>query len=78
MTHVTDRDPIDALTLAFAVDAWAQGDHEADIDLEAVLLDQGVIRPDEVIHELQPGAAGIHVVLDCGTEFTLTTDGQVL
>lgn len=83
MTHTTDRDPIDAQTLAFAVDAWLHGNHrdgdEADIDLEAVMLDQGVIGPDDVIHEFTPvpWAASIHVVLDDGTEFNMTSDGRV-
>lgn len=83
MTHITDRDAIDAQTLAFAVDAWMHGNHrdgdEADIDLEAVMLDQGVINPDEVIHEFIPRTmvGAIHVVLDDGTEFDMTSDGRV-
>lgn len=84
MTQTTDRNAIDVLTLAFAVDAWMHGDHrdsdEADIDLEAVMLDQGVINPGEVIHEFIPRTmvGAIRVVLDDGTEFDMTTDGQVI
>ena len=84
MTQTTDRDAIDAQTMAFAVDAWMHGNHrdddEADIDLEAVMLDQGVINPGEVIHEFipRPMVSAILVVLDDGTEFNMTTDGQVI
>lgn len=78
-TTTLDRDPIDPAVLEFAVNSWLAGPtDEDDIALEAVLLDQGVIRPDEVVHEFAQHAAGVHVVLDDGTEFILReSDGSV-
>lgn len=79
MTHTTDRDPIDPSVVAFAVNGWiAAPSDEADIELEAVLLDQGVLSPSDVVHEFAHHPAGMHVVLDDGTEFVLReSDGSV-
>lgn len=88
----TDRDPKDASALGAAVaayildarsvGAWSRADAR-DIAFEAVLLEQGVISPDDGIESIDillgSKIAGdyICVCLDDGAELSLHRDGRV-
>ena len=76
----TSRDP-DAL--GAAVSTWAateDGDHEADAAFEAVLLEQGVINPDEVVETLDDAEhtrPAVFVALAGGECFCAHEDGTI-
>jgi hypothetical protein len=89
LTH--DRHPTDPFAVGRAVSIWlshyspeSRGesettDDEADIALERVLLDQGVLSPADSAY-FEHEAAGhrlVHVILEDGTIFEVTTAGTV-
>lgn len=80
MTQTTDRNAINPEILAQAVATYRWND-EADIALEAVLLEQGVINPAEVIELIEPivneQLLGLFIQLTDGTMFSVTVGGAV-
>ena len=84
MTQTTDRDAINPEALAEAIATWrCDRSEEADIALEAALLEQGVITPDEAIEQIEAvrnGSSeiiGLFIRLDTDEMFTVDRDGQV-
>lgn len=81
MNTTTDRDAINPEALAAAVDAYRWNSDEADIALEAVLLEQGVINPSEAIDQIEPIVSdeliGLFIRLDDGTMFGISRGGAV-
>ena len=79
--NITDRDAIDPQALAAAVDAYRWNSDEADIALEAVLLEQGVISALEAIEQIEPivndQLIGLIIRLDTGEMFTVDREGGV-
>lgn len=85
----TDRDPQDATTLVTALAEWlashrgvgsSWGTDEADIALETVLLQQGVIAPDEAVSfDFDEDDSGVlRVTLEDGEIFGIALhDGSV-
>jgi len=60
-----NRDAANPAALAEAVLCWvATGGDEADMALEAVLLEEGVICPEDAIESIESGADGIVITLD--------------
>lgn len=83
-TTNTDRDAINPEALAEAITTWCcDRSDEADIALEAVFLEQGVITPDEAIEQIEAvrnGSSeiiGLFIRLDTDEMFTVDRDGQV-
>lgn len=76
-----DRDPIDPQALAAAVGAYRWNSDEADIALEAVLLEQGVISPSEAIEQIELVVSdqliGLFIRLDTDEMFTVDREGAV-
>jgi hypothetical protein len=84
MSQTTTRDPVSPFSLAVAVDAWLLGTgsaDERDIALEAVLLAEGVLSPDEAVQAFEPiGSSeilGLFVHLDNGAMFVVDRAGRV-
>lgn len=81
MTQTTDRDAINPEILAQAVAVYRWNDDEADIALEAVLLEQGVIAPHEIVELIEPivneRLLGLFIQLTDGTMFSVTVGGAV-
>lgn len=87
MTQITSRtqfDAIDPQALADAVLVYlvaAAGEaaitDEADIALEAALLEQGVIAPHEVITHIAADLFSVEIHLDDGSIFEVNISGQV-
>jgi hypothetical protein len=84
MTQTTDRDAINPQALAEAITTWrCDRSDEADIALEAALLEQGIITPDEAIEQIEAvrnGSSeiiGLFIRLDSDEMFTIDRDGQV-
>lgn len=84
MNQITDRDVINPEALAQAITVWrCDRSDEADITLEAVLLQQGVIAPHEAIEHIEAvrnGSSeivGLFIQLDDGAMFSIDRDGQV-
>ena len=84
MTQTTDRDAINPEALAEAITIWrCDRSDEADIALEAVFLEQGVITPDETIEQIEAvrnGSSeivGLFIRLDTDEMFTVDRDGQI-
>ena len=81
-TH--DRDAADPAVVAQALDAYLLGTgsaDERDIALEAVLLSEGVLSPDDAVELLQivvdgPEIRGLFVRLDSGAMFVLDREGR--
>lgn len=83
-TTNTDRDAINPQALAEAITVWrCDRSDEADIALEAALLEQGIITPDEVIEQIEAvrnGSSeiiGLFIRLESDEMFTIDRDGQV-
>ena len=83
-TH--DRDAADPAAVAQALDAYLSGTgsaDERDIALEAVLLSEGVLSPDDAVELLQivqdgPEIRGVCVVLEgCTTMLSISRTGVV-
>lgn len=70
----TDRDPSDQTAIEAALHAYntAADRDEADVALEAVLIEQGVIRPDEVIAHIEEGVGGVTITLEGSEVFTIS------
>jgi hypothetical protein len=80
MTQITDRDAADPQALASDVLLYLLADDsscEADIALEASLMEQGVINTDEVIDQMTREFFGVVVRLEDGTMFAVDTFGKV-
>jgi len=84
MNQTTDRDAINPQALAEAITVWrCDRSDEADIALEAVLLEQGIITPDEAIEQIEAvrnGSSeiiGLFIRLESDEMFTIDRDGQV-
>ncbi len=80
MTQITDRDAADPQALASDVLLYLLADEssdEADIALEASLLEQGVISPADVVAILTREFFGVVVHLEDGTIFAIDTFGKV-
>jgi len=80
----TDRDAINPQALAEAITTWrCDRSDEADIALEAALLEQGIITPDEAIEQIEAvrnGSSeiiGLFIRLDSNEMFTIDRDGQI-
>ena len=83
MTQITSRTQFDAIDpQALAADVLvylttAEGNDEADIALEAALLEQGVIAPHEVIAHIIADLFSVEIHLDDGSIFEVNISGQV-
>lgn len=84
MNQTTDRDAINPQALAEAITTWrCDRSDEADIALEASLLEHGVITPDEAIEQIEAvrnGSSeiiGLFIRLESDEMFTIDRDGQV-
>jgi len=81
-TH--DRDAADPAVVAQALDAYLLGTgsaDERDIALEAVLLSEGVLSPDDAVEQFEvvtdgPEIRGLFVRLDSGAMFVLDREGR--
>jgi hypothetical protein len=83
-TTNTDRDAINPQALAEAITVWrCDRSDEADIALEAALLEQGIITPDEAIEQIEAvrnGSSeiiGLFIRLESDEMFTIDRDGQI-
>lgn len=82
-TTNTDRDPIDQLAVARAACYWCcdtELDDGADAAFEAVLIEQGVMAPDDAIDAIEIAScdyAYCVVHFDCGDAIEITRWGSV-
>ena len=79
----TDRDAINPQALAEAITVWrCDRSDEADIALEAALLEQGIITPDEAVEQIEAvrnGSSeiiGLFIRLDNGDMLVIDREGQ--
>lgn len=76
----TDRDAADTQALALAIRAYIRPQirrDEADITLEAVLLEQGVMAPTEAIESIEIDVYGVIVTLESGEILFIDINGVV-
>jgi len=79
-TQTTDRDAADPQILSIGVLLYFLAetrDEEADIALEASLLEQGVVSPTDTIADLSREFFGVVVRLEDGTMFAVDFAGKV-
>jgi len=84
VTTTHDRDAADPAVVAQALDAYLLGTgsaDERDIALEAVLLSEGVLSPDDAVEQFEvvtdgPEIRGLFVRLDSGAMFVLDREGR--
>lgn len=80
MTQTTDRDAADTQALALAIRAYIRPQirrDEADIALEAALLEQGVMAPTDAIESIETDAYGVIVTLESGEILFIDINGVV-
>lgn len=90
MSQTTTERDLRTAVLAEAVATWLQASatgsrDEADITLEAVLLEQGILGASDIVSlfdeivtmEASPVGLGVCVELEDGTEFSVYLDGTV-
>lgn len=80
MTKTANRNATNPEAVAQAVRAHLRATNrdEADIALEAALLQQGVMTPDEVIEQIEQDALGAIIFFERGDICLLDTDGDVI